>query len=267
MTDDRIPEYIGQAILTSRLEVCSGLHIGAGKDTIEIGGIDNPVVKTPAGDPYIPGSSLKGKLRFLLEWAFGKVTANGKPWDGGQNNYDPDDPILRIFGTPAKKEDWAAGPTRLLMRDAMLDPEWRVKTLNAGRELTEAKTEVTIDRIAGKAAHNIGARQMERVPPGAGFNFEAAFRLYAVDDDKGQRDRECLAWLIQGLDLLEQDALGGSGSRGYGRVKFRELKLKGPSGDDVRLDGNKFMFRDHLFSKASPSELILKAVEQALGGS
>ncbi|MFC6687722.1 type III-A CRISPR-associated RAMP protein Csm3 [Jhaorihella thermophila] len=148
-----VDAYIGQALVTGTLVVDTGLHIGAGKDEIEIGGIDNPVVKTPQGDPYVPGSSIKGKMRFLMEWAFGKVRANGdgKVWGWSDEDVAPGDPILRIFGTAAKKDAWLEGPTRLLVRDAMLDTAWREQALSAGRELTEIKTEVTIDRIAGKA--------------------------------------------------------------------------------------------------------------------
>ncbi|MFC3118254.1 type III-A CRISPR-associated RAMP protein Csm3 [Jhaorihella thermophila] len=100
-----VDAYIGQALVTGTLVVDTGLHIGAGKDEIEIGGIDNPVVKTPQGDPYVPGSSIKGKMRFLMEWAFGKVRANGdgKVWGWSDEDVAPGDPILRIFGTAAKK--------------------------------------------------------------------------------------------------------------------------------------------------------------------
>ena len=44
------------------IELLTGLHIGGSGDNIEIGGIDNPVIKIATRDnqPYIPGSSLKG---------------------------------------------------------------------------------------------------------------------------------------------------------------------------------------------------------------
>lgn len=258
-----VDAYLGQAVLTAALEVETGLHVGAGQDEIQIGGIDNPVVKTPQGDPYVPGSSIKGKLRFLMEWAFGKVRANGdgKVWGWTSEDVSPRDPILRIFGTAAKKEAWLEGPTRLLVRDAMLDEDWREKALSAGRELTEVKTEVTIDRIAGKALDGVGARQTERVPPGARFSFEAAFRVFSVGGDQGADDLKCLAWVIQGLDLLEQDALGGSGSRGYGRVRFADLTLVGPAGSE-KLDNVR---KGHSFSKDEPHPEILGAVRRAFG--
>jgi CRISPR-associated protein Csm3 len=225
---------VGHAVITGTLHLRSGLHIGAGKETIEIGGIDNPVVKHPhSKEPYVPGSSLKGKLRFLLEWAFGKVREDGQPWgiDPRSNQTsEPDDAILRIFGTAAKRDVWAGGPTRLVVRDAPLSRDWVKRALDEGLDLTEEKIEVVIDRIAGKALE-AGLRRTERVPAGAEFELEMVFRLYDTGDG-GARDKACLNWLIAGLGLLEQDALGGSGSRGYGRVEFRDLKVRLPSGEE-----------------------------------
>jgi CRISPR-associated protein Csm3 len=231
--------YLGHATVTGKIVVRSGLHIGAGKDTIEIGGIDNPVIKHPhTQEPYIPGSSIKGKLRFLFEWAFGRIRDDCKPWgiDNRSNQtFDPGDPVLRIFGTAANRDVWAQGPTRLVVRDAMLAREWRDKVVAEGLPLTEDKTEVMIDRIAGKA-HNIGPRQTERVPADARFDFELSFRLYDTGDG-GKRDRECLNWTIAGLGLIEQDALGGSGSRGYGRVSFEDLEITLPDGRKENIAG------------------------------
>ena len=231
--------YIGRAVLTGRIELLSGLHIGAGKNSIEIGGLDNPVVRHPhTGYPYIPGSSLKGKLRFLMEWAFDRVRSDGRPW--GHDEKDPrqhfnlDDPILRIFGSPAKRETWSAGPTRLVVRDAPLVRDWVEQTLAKGLPLTEEKTEVVIDRIAGKAHERVGPRTMERVPAGALFELEMVFRLFDTGDG-GEWDKACFNWLLAGLSLLEHDALGGSGSRGYGRIAFRDLRVLAPDGTEMEL--------------------------------
>jgi CRISPR-associated protein Csm3 len=246
------------------MEVLTGLHIGAGQDTIEIGGIDNPVIKHPlTGDPYVPGSSIKGKLRFLLEWAFGEIRADGHPWGFNENQAPlrPDDPVLRIFGTPAKREAWTGGPTRLVVRDAALDPDWRKRAVDHDA-LTEEKTEVVIDRIAGKAHDRVGPRRMERVPAGAAFHIEAVFRLFDWDSDGGTRDHDCLNWLLQALDLLEQDALGGSGSRGYGRVKFNRLTLIAPDGAQHNLDN---VFRGHSFSLRRPAQIAPPLAELLAG--
>ncbi|MCS6922443.1 MAG: type III-A CRISPR-associated RAMP protein Csm3, partial [Elioraea sp.] len=147
---------LGRARVTGRIRLVSGLHIGAGKDSVEIGGIDNPVIKHPfTGEPYIPGSSIKGKLRFLLEWAFDKVRTDGQAWGfNGEQPVDIDDPVLRIFGNAIK--GWRGGPTRLMLRDCPLSEEDRARFLEAPDAFFEEKTEVLIDRIQGKAHDRVG---------------------------------------------------------------------------------------------------------------
>jgi len=212
--------------ITGTLEVVTGLHIGAGKDSVEIGGLDNPIIKHPhTGDPYIPGSSLKGKVRSLLEWALDCVEDDGGVYGSKKNKtYPADDPILRAFGTTHKK--WEGGPARLVVRDAHLDRAWRRQTVASNLPLTEEKAEVTINRIEGKAA-SMGPRRTERVPAGARFRIEILFKEFSEDGAGVAADRRALDWFLAGLRLLEQDALGGSGSRGYGEVKFKDLELDG----------------------------------------
>jgi CRISPR-associated protein Csm3 len=212
--------------ITGTIQVMTGLHIGAGKDAIEIGGVDSPVVKNPyTGEPYIPGSSLKGKMRCLFEWASGRIERDGKTWEGGGEN-DADklaaDPVLRIFGTTHKS--WKAGPSRLVVRDACLNSAWRDSIVDRGLSFTEEKFENNIDRIQGKAG--VGIRKIERVPAGAIFDFQMVYRVFDLGDG-GDTDRTYLRHLYQVMRLLEHDALGGSGSRGYGRVKFLDLKQDG----------------------------------------
>lgn len=255
---------IGRVQLEADLHVLTGLHIGAGKDTLEIGGIDNPVIKHPhTGAPFVPGSSLKGKMRYLLEWAFGTIRHDGHPWGFDEKDphqkFDLSDPVQRIFGTPAKRTVWDGGPTRLICRDALLNEDWRDQTLKSGWNLTEDKTEVVIDRIAGKAHDKVGPRQTERVPAGAKFDAQFVYRLYDTGDG-GLRDRQCLAWFIQALDLLEQDALGGSGSRGYGRIRFEKLTLIGRDGKKYSLDNT---FRGHVFSREAPPADLMAVVNEA----
>lgn len=217
-------------LITATLILRSGLHIGAGKDAIEIGGMDLPVVKNPfSQEPYIPGSSVKGKLRSLLEWLLQKIEYDGRVWGSDQNGlkagkYQMDDPILRIFGTTLK--GWQGGPTRLIVRDAPLDEEWAKRIRDQGLSFTEEKMEVSIDRVQGKAKDG-GIRRTERVPAGARFNLEMVFKVFAIDDDRGAVDRHCLNRLLESLKLLERDALGGSGSRGYGRVRVADLTVDG----------------------------------------
>jgi CRISPR-associated protein Csm3 len=250
------PVYRGRAVITGKIKTLTGLHIGAGKDKIEIGGLDLPVVRHPhPRDPYIPGSSLKGKLRFLLEWAFNEIRKDGRAWGfDADQPLDPSDPILRIFGSSIPGKAWKdkglpdPGPTRLVARDAGLNSTWRDEAEQAGWELTEEKTEVSIDRIAGKALDG-GLRRTERVVAGAVFDLEMVFRLYETDGDRGARDEQCLNWLLQGLDFLEQDALGGSGSRGYGRVRFHDLTVIYNAGQPISIDNR---LRGHPFNREAP---------------
>ncbi|MBF0625858.1 MAG: type III-A CRISPR-associated RAMP protein Csm3 [Magnetococcales bacterium] len=214
--------------LSATLRLLSGLHIGAGKETIEIGGMDNPVMRHPVTrEPYIPGSSLKGKLRCLLEWHRGSVEADGSVWGSKKDGeYQNTDPILRLFGTTHK--GWEGGPTRLLVRDAPLDPDWVRQMVENGLDLTEEKMEVSIDRIKGKAKDG-GLRRTERVPAGAAFLVKMRIRQFHMDNEKDQDENNLQEALLDAMVLLEWDALGGSGSRGYGRVQFSELQLNGRS--------------------------------------
>ena len=230
-------EFQGLRRVQGVIELKTGLHIGSGKAGVEIGGVDNPVLRHPHSKlPYIPGSSLKGKLRSLLEWALNRVDPDGSPWSGDKNGDFAGllaDPILRTFGTTHKA--WKGGPTRLVVRDAQLQRAWVKRLEDRGLPITEDKMEVTINRIEGKA-HKMGPRTVERVPAGALFDFELTFRQFAVDGDSGKGDLECFNRVFEGLKLLEGDALGGSGSRGYGQVKITGLSVDGESVQE-RFDG------------------------------
>jgi CRISPR-associated protein Csm3 len=219
-------KFLNNHKIEALLTVKTGLKIGAGKDSIEIGGIDSPVVKHPHSLlPYIPGSSLKGKLRSLLEWSLNCIEKDGSVW-GSETVPASTDVIVRTFGITNDK--WDGGPSRLLVRDAHLHADWYTKIKDRNLPLTEAKSEVTINRIQGKAAANIGPRTMERVPSGAEFDVEMLFKRYAVaDDTQGLHDLACVNRVIEAMRLLEEDALGGSGSRGYGRVEFSNIKVDG----------------------------------------
>ncbi|MDL1970757.1 MAG: type III-A CRISPR-associated RAMP protein Csm3 [Candidatus Desulfofervidaceae bacterium] len=200
------------------IKLLTGLHIGAGNDEIKIGGIDNPVIKHPiTGEPYIPGSSLKGKARSLLEWQLGKIRQDGKPWD--QPDDDKGKAICRIFGiSGADAGDYNEGPSRALFRDCRLTEKGK-KFLMKDKNviLFEDKSENTIDRI--KATAN--PRHMERVPAGAEFEFVIHYKIMDINGDNGEVDRKNFKYLLQALKLLEMDALGGCGSRGYGRIEFK----------------------------------------------
>ena len=219
-------------IITATFTLESGLHIGAGDSEIHIGGIDNSVVKHPiTGEPYIPGSSLKGKIRSLLEWKSGAVQEDPlgkKEYDRSEGaQKDAVKHILQLFGVSGDTQDEDfqkhIGHTRLAFWDCPLDPTYAQEQRDNDRLYTEAKSENRINRIAGTAEH---PRQTERVPAGAKFRFKLTLKTFDGDDATLRQT------LLTGLKLLEWDSLGGSGSRGYGKVRFDNLELDGKNISD-----------------------------------
>lgn len=210
---------------TATIELLSGLHIGGTNTSMAIGGVDNFVVRNPVDmKPYIPGSSLKGKMRSLLELAYGEHN-NGGVSDSTATRSGA------LFGVGAASKDENAHPSRLIVRDAM----WIDTDVNFDKTdlyLAESKTEVNIDRITSRA----NPRTQERVPRGAQFRFEAVLNIfeykYEQKNDDGSvthgvevEDEEQYREDIQkAIELLENDYLGGHGSRGYGHVCFSNLK-------------------------------------------
>ena len=194
------------------ITVITGLHIGGNSESVEIGGIDNSVIKLASKDnqPYIPGSSLKGKMRCLLEQV------------AGASKIGNDELVNNLFGITEDKETKRKNrPSKLIVRDAMLSEESKKELLacdSLDMPFTENKWENVIDRINGKAEH---PRQTERVPAGAVFNAEFILNIWDGDDEK-----EMMELFEKGIHLLENDYLGGSGSRGYGQIKFGKLDNK-----------------------------------------
>ncbi len=209
-----ITEVKGKIILRS------GLHIAAGDMEMRIGGVDNTVVKHPhSHEPYIPGSSIKGKVRALLELRSGLMgRTNGKPVSlKDLKGLSPDEKaqcekILKLFGSSGADidEEHALGPTRVSFSDCAINEDWKKNDALHNRVFTEVKSENSINRVKGTAEN---PRFTERVPAGTEFDFSLTLKEFEGDDD-------LLGFLLEGLRLLELDALGGSGSRGYGRISF-----------------------------------------------
>src|SRR6266852_1809810 len=170
--------FIGKLILEGDVNCQTGLHIGAGKGSLEIGGADNPVVKDAFGLPYIPGSSLRGKLRSLLERSSGLAVPSELVYLSKRRGQEvrihqsdrPDDEICLLFGrSPGRMdrvqgeslESRSASPARLAVYDAPLDAESITAQMreNLDDELTEVKSENAIDRITSQA----NPRTLERV--------------------------------------------------------------------------------------------------------
>lgn len=199
--------------INTTIELMTGLHIGGSSDNVEIGGIDNPVIKIATKDnqPYIPGSSLKGKMRCLLEQIAGSAEVGN------------DREVNNLFGAPEKKKEGKIiqenRPSKLIVRDAML-AEASAKRLrdceNLDMPYTEGKWENVIHRVNGTAEH---PRQTERIP--AGVSFDVEFVINVWNDDNAE---DLVNLLKKGINALENDYLGGSGSRGYGQIKFEGWK-------------------------------------------
>src|SRR5579883_1656437 len=227
-------KLIGKLILEGELRCETGLHVGAGKGSLEIGGSDNPVVKDAFGRPYVPGSSLRGKIRSLLEQSSGLAVPTELVYLSRRKGQEvrihqsdrPDDEICLLFGrNPGRMErvegealeSAAASPARLTVYDAPLDPDSITPQMreNLDDEITEVKSENAIDRITSQS----NPRTLERVPA------RARFRVRMVLDVLCEEDKALPPRLLEGLRLLEDDALGGGGSRGSGRVRFSNVRL------------------------------------------
>jgi len=232
---------IGRTFVTFSVRSVTGLHIGGRGGGIEIGGVDNPVIRDPlTNQPFIPGSSLKGKMRSLSEKqrALPSNLRIGQSWIhvcGAKSEYAKC-PVCRVFGTPGERD--FGTPTRLLVRDVLLHKRSasELDSLSLDRPFTEVKTEVAIDRITSAA----NPRQLERVPAGAVFGpGEMIYTVCSSDDGTcdPRQDVALLGVVFEAMQLVEHDYLGGSGSRGSGKVAFEDIQLAVRSGDDYFTSG------------------------------
>lgn len=214
-------KLIGRIFVRCNIEALTGLHIGGMGGILEIGGVDNPVVRDLlTQEPYIPGSSLRGKMRSQLErkenspqnQPVGKAKIHICK-DGKQN--DPCK-VCRLFGLPAS--DQGGTPTLLLVRDVRMTQETvdQLTKAHTDQQFTEMKAEVAIDRVTSMAS----PRNLERVPAGAVFGpCELVLSIFQPRDIDSLKDlRDC-------LQLVEDDYLGGGGSRGNGKIRFQNLKV------------------------------------------
>ncbi len=220
-------KLLGNTIIQAKIRTLTGLHIGGSTESLQIGGVDSPVLRDPHTNyPYIPGSSIKGKMRMLIEFAEGLAVEGGPV-------KDPYKKPAQIFGTSA--DEAKLGPTRLTVRDAYPDAE----TIEMWGELdsdllyTEFKGENNIDRITSKAT----PRFFERVIRDSKFDLELVYSFYDISDIEGAPqvdDFDNLRTVFKALMLLEQSSIGGHGSRGYGRIEFLIKKISFFSVDDYK---------------------------------
>ncbi len=218
MKEGRKKPILAKIILSGQIHCQTGLHIGSSKENLEIGGLDSPVVRDPiTRRPYIPGSSLRGKLRSLLERRLAKE-ANRYSGQGVYRHECTDKtcPVCRLFGATKGNENGTENqPARLLVRDGFLTQESlkELTEIDTGLQYTELKFENALDRITAAA----NPRQIERVPAGTQFAFEM---VYTVETDSKEQTEEDLQNLMATLMIVQDDSLGGHGSRGYGKIKI-----------------------------------------------
>lgn len=204
-------------IIKGKIICETGLHIGGSSDNIDIGGTDNEIIRDTVSDlPYIPGSSLKGKLRSLLELHDADSMMSIIENEGGVST-DENCIASKIFGLSADEDRGLKYPTRIIVRDSFPTEE-SIELWEENEDIvrgSEIKYENTINRLSSAA----NPRNMERVPKGSSFNFEIIFSSYENDDEKD------ILGVFEAMSLLEDSYLGGSGSRGFGKIRFDNITL------------------------------------------
>ena len=209
-------------LIRGKIVIKTGLHIGGTNNSLGIGDMDNAVVRNPvSNEPYIPGSSLKGKMRSLLELAYGYVKSKSMGNVKFVGNDDPNLITTRLFGSA--RGDEKQRPSRIIVRDGeLLNGD---DLSNTELLYTEGKTEVVIDRITSAAM----PRQLERVPAGAEFALNIVLNI--MEEDNQSDEEELITQLFKSLLMVQDDYLGGSGSRGSGQVEFTIEKIEERTAD------------------------------------
>jgi CRISPR-associated protein Csm3 len=284
MAENKNIQLKGRVFITFDIEAVTGLHIGGSDTGIEIGGVDKTVIRDPITNrPYVPGSSLKGKVRSLLEKYRG-LEQNQRIGQGFIHSCDDADQyvtceVCQIFGVPGERD--FATPTRLVVRDTHLsDESAQVLEEKARTDLpyTEVKTEVSIDRVTSAA----NPRQMERVPAGSVFGgtrravrngeeqqvpqpAELVYSVYEGDSCDPLSDVAQLRTLAEGLRLLEDDYLGGLGSRGSGKVRIQDIRVAARGGGDYLAEAKPVGEYENLAQMVDGLDDLIQGVKEALG--
>ena len=191
--------------ISGKLEVVTGLHIGGSSAFSAIGAVDSPVVRDSRTNmPMIPGSSLKGKMRTLLAIRYNQTVA-ATPDDDA-------DCLTELFGSAKKGR---VKTSRILFSDMFLENKEELKQVGV-----ENPVEIKFENSINRATAVTNPRQIERVVRGAQFPLQMIYEV--KDEETLYKDLEILK---EGFRLLQYDYLGGSGSRGYGRVKITDVYL------------------------------------------
>lgn len=241
---ERMIKLLGYIKITGEIEALTGLHIGGTADSIDKGGIDNPVIKNPVtNEPYIPGSSLRGRIRSLIEQRNALLhkaklseMASGIWMEVYKDEHEArKSEVCRVFGNSMSERNV---PSVLIVRDALYTDDTKEQYMQGGKRnlpITEAKMEIAVDRITAHAL----PRTIERVPAGARFNFEIIYKVQTYEngkfelsstdvntktDEKLKTDLKNILWALEQIEV--HDGLGGNTSRGYGQVKIHIKEIK-----------------------------------------
>lgn len=210
--------------INAKFRLITGTRVGGNNDIIEIGGNDSPVVRNPlTKELYIPGSSLKGKMRMLMEWLEGKIEESGKIHNCGK----VDCPICRVFGRGAKESSKAnSGPTRISIKDAFLTEDSK-KSLDELKNRTGLDTEWKYENTINRLTSEANPRNSERIPAGIEFEFKMTYKVLDMGDN-GELDKKLFEEVVmRGLKGLEIEGIGGGVSRGNGQIEFTEILVDG----------------------------------------
>ncbi len=204
----------GKIQISGTIEVITGMHIGGSNAFAAIGAVDNPIIKDARTNlPMIPGSSLKGKMRSLLAKEYNTAVVE---------HNDDCEQISRLFGSSKKTNNKIRG-SRLIFSDMILSNPDELRRKGA-QNLTEIKFENSISRATAVA----NPRQMERAIRGSEFDLDIIYEVNTEDINEIMDD---IRMLGEGLKLIQYDYIGGSGSRGYGKIKFKNISAKAVVGN------------------------------------
>lgn len=210
--------------ITGKIKTLTGLHIGGHNTHLDIGGVDAFVIRNPKNDqPYLPGSSLKGKMRSLLEQSYGTFgDANMKEVKHGPID-DPNHPVTKVFGSVKGRnaDNKRNIPAKIIVRDgAILSHDYDE---NTDLPYTEVKTEIIVDRITAAAS----PRQIERVPADVEFALNIVLNVWTGTEEFPELpETEMVQMVFNAMRLVEGDYLGGKGSRGSGQIKIGIQEIK-----------------------------------------
>lgn len=212
-----IKTILDKIIIKAELKLLTGMHIGKSNDFAPIGAVDSVIITDPlTKQPIIPGSTLKGKLRTMLA----KLETDSPIL----NAHNKDSNIIkRLFGASEPE----IIESRLQFYDIFMNNAEELKNKETDLLYTEIKFENTINRATAVA----NPRQLERVPAGAKFTFKLVYNCEFEEDLK-----EDIENLAKALKMIQLDYIGGSGTRGYGKITFSNFEVKCAGLTDAKID-------------------------------